>query len=399
MSKHSRKETERGPSHSKKVTTNGNNASDNTSSPNAAFQPYVPIEGLNKRKRESQSKPLDESLNSTTAVLLTNVTPGHKMDTGRSADEENREMKKAKRKEQKSYKGEADAEESQGEKNREAESVVATVVTKLKKKKPIQVAVESGSDGDASRTRAKPGSRLQESEKAEETKKKKKKKESRKDDASAISADGEIWQSANPSDGGVVRQGPNRSYELDNDTKGGVEPLDKDTSGSPGQSADRIEQQRQKSDVTNDNEWLRAKTSRLLDLMGSDLEDDEPATPRPENRSNEAVPTRQDEKTAQPTTSSMSPPGTSTQDYLSSTGRLFVRNLPYTANESEIENLFSKYGRLKEVSFFLIQSLIFHDERLIGTAYAMQLMLPSKRNFSRYLLCLIRRLPICASKL
>ena len=321
------------------------------------------------------------------------------MDAGYSADEVDRELKKSKRKEKKESKErEVDAEESKGEENGMTESVAANVETESKKKKPKEGALGSGGDGDASHTREKPGSGVREPERAEKTRKKKKKKE-RKDDASAITTDGDTGQAGNRSASGadVLGERTITSSKVDHDTKGGVKPLDKGAFRFPGQSADRIEQQRPKPDATSDNEWLRAKTSRLLDLVGSDLENDRPATPRSEERSNEAATNQEDENTGQPTTSSVSAPRTSIQNCLLSTGRLFVRNLSYTTNKSEIEKLFSKYGHLKEVRVFQnTVLLIFHDEHSIGTAYAMQLMLPRKRKFSRYLLYLIRKLRICA---
>jgi multiple RNA-binding domain-containing protein 1 len=99
----------------------------------------------------------------------------------------------------------------------------------------------------------------------------------------------------------------------------------------------------------SDADWLRGKTSRLLDLVG-DKEDSlktvatEPngIDYKPENGKNEETgeETIPAETTATPDEIQLSIPN----------ARLFVRNLPFKVREEDLRNAFSAYGRISEVS-------------------------------------------------
>lgn len=117
-----------------------------------------------------------------------------------------------------------------------------------------------------------------------------------------------------------------------------------------------------------DDEWLRSRTSRVLDL----LDDDEPPPPRPpapaqgendqggdaemtgteeardpaiesqpesvKHDESAATPQHEEEKSETPDV-----------EMIRKTARLFVRNLPYSATEDDLSGHFSRYGHVEEV--------------------------------------------------
>jgi multiple RNA-binding domain-containing protein 1 len=127
------------------------------------------------------------------------------------------------------------------------------------------------------------------------------------------------------------------------EAKGGDESID-DASGLNEEDADRT----QLEDTRTDGDWLRARTNRILDLV--DVQE---------------VPTRESdhivsEGSNNPSSGSdheaepyMTAPSHVVQHDLEESlanGRLFIRNLPYSADEADLRNLFSKYGKVNEVS-------------------------------------------------
>jgi RNA recognition motif. (a.k.a. RRM, RBD, or RNP domain) len=349
ISRHSQKGNAPGPSPTDPVSANGHTATSKNAGHNSAFQPYTPVITSNKRKREPQSKLPQESSDASLAVSITNTTPGQKIDVGKSAPEaEDQDVKKARRKEKKERKEhKSQVDQSHRDEDGQAGSDAADPETKSKKKKRNQGALDSGGADFAPHMAEDPANGVEVLQSAE-----KKKKREKKDGALAVEIAGDNDQRGNRSvsEPETLKKGQSHRSQVDDDIKGGVDSLDHGVSGLTGQSADQREQQRQNPDVTSDNEWLRAKTSRVLDLVDSDLEDDTPVPTKFEERSNEPAADREDEKTEELSASSARQV-TSNENDLSFTGRLFVRNLPYTANELEIEKLFSKYGNLKEVRF------------------------------------------------
>ena len=113
--------------------------------------------------------------------------------------------------------------------------------------------------------------------------------------------------------------------------------------------------------TTNDDDWLRSRTNRLLDLMDPDdlpqQRPDAPVTslpnPIPDDRpkQNESV----DEIVEGVTPTSPDQAATETEavpdtlDLIRRTSRLFVRNLPYGATEDDIRDCFEKFGAIEEV--------------------------------------------------
>lgn len=110
-----------------------------------------------------------------------------------------------------------------------------------------------------------------------------------------------------------------------------------------------------------DDDWLRSRTSRLLDLVDPDDlprptetaveaetvvrdEGDNDGTPHSPRDATGEDPEEADDKGAE---------GTGADDavaIITRTSRLFVRNLPYTATEEDLHQEFGKFGTLQEVS-------------------------------------------------
>lgn len=107
-----------------------------------------------------------------------------------------------------------------------------------------------------------------------------------------------------------------------------------------------------------DDDWLRSHTSRLLDIM--DPEDIIPKTQNLEVKDveDEAEPNAPIEDMAideQPEPAeevAENPPSEldATLETIKASGRLFVRNLPYSATEDDLRKHFEQYGALEEVS-------------------------------------------------
>ena len=356
----------------------------------SAFQPYVPVLSSNKRKREPQNKLQDESPEPVVTNPATPIAPAHEKDRRRSSanEQEGRDRKKGWKKEKKQrLEHNADAErEGQSERmssvaetrwptknlkadvtGYESETLAAPVSEDLQKKFQVQ-----GKERDGN---------------------KKEKKEKKKNKKATSTT--EIDSNTDPCDTHIVCEehqlpkGTKSRSQIDDDAKGGVEPPDDAAFEPSAQSDDQRKQLRRRSNITSDNEWLRAKTSRVLDLM-----DDIPPSAKPrselEERGNETPAYQKVKNTEKLGLSSVNSSATSTRHSISSAGRLFVRNLPYTATETEIESVFSKYGRLNEVRFAALALYYFRDDYLIGTTDASQLILFHTEYFSRYLFYLIR---------
>jgi multiple RNA-binding domain-containing protein 1 len=111
----------------------------------------------------------------------------------------------------------------------------------------------------------------------------------------------------------------------------------------------------------SDGSWLRSRTNRLLDLVDPD---DASVPVRPSTKI-EAVPqpvvvqpTDAQTEVADPVEDHDEAPVTnqdtgSPVDLISSTARIFVRNLPYAATADEIRVHFSAFGPVEEVRLFI----------------------------------------------
>lgn len=139
--------------------------------------------------------------------------------------------------------------------------------------------------------------------------------------------------------------------------------------------------------AVNDDDWLRSRTSRLLDFIDPDdvpspKKSDTTTTPSQELGAAKDTPEEAEPPDGvieavtpdQPVTETPSTPDT--LDIIRRTSRLFVRNLPYGATEDDLREEFGKFGAIEEVRAgfdscyaFPILSLRLHDEPQIGTTY------------------------------
>ena len=118
------------------------------------------------------------------------------------------------------------------------------------------------------------------------------------------------------------------------------------------EKGDKEEYQELPPAAASDSEWLRGKTSRVLDLMDpaeETIEHNQPVKQiiQEENTEEPQFPRPSDdtaEQDDQVDNAADEPPEVSN-------GRLFLRNLPFTATEDGLTTLFSSFGNIEEVSF------------------------------------------------
>ncbi|RHZ51536.1 RNA-binding ribosome biosynthesis protein MRD1 [Aspergillus thermomutatus] len=117
-----------------------------------------------------------------------------------------------------------------------------------------------------------------------------------------------------------------------------------------------ISHTQEEPDPVSDADWLRSKTSRLLGLLDEDeqVEFDSTAqrksdtSPQPATVSKADVQHSNDSKTAVESSTEAEEVDTNIENIRLSS-RLFVRNLPYDASESDLEPVFSKFGKVEEI--------------------------------------------------
>lgn len=168
--------------------------------------------------------------------------------------------------------------------------------------------------------------------------------------------------------------------------------------GEPdGSSAPDSSAANQPADVAmeaTDDDWLRSRTNRLLDLVDPDdlshvapveKADCDSSPAQEAGIDNKEAPHSEQDGTHEGQ-DELPPQGQdkdSAAEAISRTSRLFVRNLPYSATEDDLRETFEKFGGVDEVSclfsypcfvilFFLRCFFLgLHDEPQIGTAYTL----------------------------
>lgn len=125
---------------------------------------------------------------------------------------------------------------------------------------------------------------------------------------------------------------------------------------------------------TTDDDWLRSRTNRLLDLVE---DDDVPVAPVAASsksvteKRDSPVAVEQEPEPTQPENAPVVDAAPSEEDKIRETGRLYLRNLHFEVTEEDIRNQFSKYGSLDEVSHkFPFISTRFRMNVKIGTTDA-----------------------------
>ena len=133
-----------------------------------------------------------------------------------------------------------------------------------------------------------------------------------------------------------------------------------------------------------DDDWLRSRTNRVLDLV----ENEELPAPAERSQASEAPPKTQPEVIEQPDEAEpfeeQAPeahhtevPSSDEVEKIRETGRLYLRNLHFEVTEEELQQHFAKYGSLEEVSqrsisFFVTRAMM---NIQIGTTDAQQMRL------------------------
>ena len=149
----------------------------------------------------------------------------------------------------------------------------------------------------------------------------------------------------------------------------------------------------------DDDDWLRSRTNRMLDLVDDPNEaiagnariaEVAPVVDTVMADAPAAAETSEEKAVAQAVVENIgtlagitihgaagvpAPAGDDTEEQIKKSGRLFVRNLPYSATEDDLKAHFEKYGALAEVcdiAFFCFLRLpfVFMMNIQIGTAYA-----------------------------
>lgn len=106
-----------------------------------------------------------------------------------------------------------------------------------------------------------------------------------------------------------------------------------------------------------DDDWLRSRTNRLLELVEDD-EQPAPAVHPPKHEVPKSVPPEVIEEPEEPEQAeaqmseaqALEVPASEEVDKIRETGRLYLRNLHFEVTEDELRQHFSKYGSLEEVS-------------------------------------------------
>lgn len=157
--------------------------------------------------------------------------------------------------------------------------------------------------------------------------------------------------------------------------------------------ASTMDSEDQPTGPVSDADWLRARTSRLLDITDdvsshfNAQETPSATTVIAQSAPSQAVPVAQPEVVDVAMTDA-APQHTQTEEEkaietIAHSGRLFVRNLPYSATEDELRQHFAQYGELQEVinhfpcTHFPKQQRcwVYGMTNLIGTTYCFGRML------------------------
>lgn len=170
----------------------------------------------------------------------------------------------------------------------------------------------------------------------------------------------------------IVEETPAAQVEVPSPVVDPPKPIDQDVPNTTGPA-----------DATDDD-WLRSRTNRLLDLVDPDDQSALPLPPAPPTQApavtsgpslaevelDRATPEAPSEPVVERTGEEVA------TEQINRTGRLFVRNLPFKATEAELAKHFQKYGETEEVSNHF--SCLWmpskfprrSDEPMIGTSYA-----------------------------
>jgi multiple RNA-binding domain-containing protein 1 len=144
--------------------------------------------------------------------------------------------------------------------------------------------------------------------------------------------------------------------------------------------------------AATDDDWVRSRTNRLLDLVDPTdvavfpVSKDGQQTSSPIDDPIPAISNKilaEDEHISKDDVDDEIPSDKpdNTEEVIRASGRLFVRNLPFTATEEDISRHFETYGPLEEVIAFSRIILNFMMNIQIGTSYAYKHLMRAGRIF------------------
>lgn len=128
--------------------------------------------------------------------------------------------------------------------------------------------------------------------------------------------------------------------------------------------------------ATNDNDWLRGRTTRTLDLVDQDdihVQQDDDAQEADTDDKDPSANTMKEALLLEAASETTRVPNS----------RLFLRNLAFSINEDDLRRQFRSFGKVQEVREIAWFSISQHDDLLIGTTYAYAYDLTWKEYFSR----------------
>ncbi|KAK1149579.1 Multiple RNA-binding domain-containing protein 1 [Aspergillus melleus] len=135
------------------------------------------------------------------------------------------------------------------------------------------------------------------------------------------------------------------------------EPMVVDAAGEE-ETTEQQDPQPEEQPAVSDSDWLRSKTSRLLGLLDDEEQaefNDQPSAPAPEKPKPVAKVSTDSDDGESPDgadaskTAEAPPPVDTNIENIRLSARLFVRNLAYDIRESDLEPLFTPFGRIEEI--------------------------------------------------
>ena len=296
--------------------------------PQGPFTPYVPVTQNLSKKRKRDKVPLPGQFEDSTAPQVEPevLSQRENLDEATAKRKKKAEKEERKKSKQRDLGGAADTDkgghvDSEARRRRKEEK-------RLKKQTSLAEEAEGGAVEEARPV-----------EITEETLSRKKKR-------------------SRPDDG--------RRLEDAHNNKGGVSSSSGDDLTA---ASDTGADSSQRNLASSDLDWMRTKTSRTLDLVTPEEQELFPRPSYKDQLGSDGI--GQDIQSTFNTASDRDSSNVPT-----SNGRLFIRNLPFSATEVDISKLFSKYGKVDEVRNFTISSIFSRMmHTVIGTTYALQVML------------------------
>ena len=328
--------------------TSGSNPSGSSQSAKSSFQPYQPLLATSKSTKRKRGEADEQKLetdgfkeymdvmqSSSTKATWTNEDAAFVKDRGLKTpgQEPKKKVKKAKTNDEHTTDG-----------MQAAESIAKGVKESSRQRKENRDA----------RTAGEPVKQAEDTNNVDLPNEKVKKMKKKKSESKGVALDEGVDLTAEPDVPAKTKMDKKKRKKEKEASKGGVDSPNHETSRAGELQADQIQH------VTKtDNDWLRSRTNRTLDLV----DDNEPTRALEQSQQPQREPSSVDnvgsfDSEAEPESDAK---GAIRSEALPETvqpsvpnGRLFVRNLPYSTTDADLNHAFAKYGRLEEVSLSVI---------------------------------------------